>query len=161
MGARAAWGSGIIYGFQRSAFSVQLSALSFQHSAFSIYTDPWAAVRGGWPLRVAGYFCQKPFRQVSGTFLRAGASPCTRNGRWWIAKVGLPCLGCDQLLLARICQTPQRGASTPLFVCSFVRLFRSSRFLEKISRRPSGAPLLPCSFVRLFVCSVVLGSPDG
>jgi hypothetical protein len=34
---------------------------------------------------VAATFGQKPFRQVSGTFLRAGASPCTRNDCWWIA----------------------------------------------------------------------------
>jgi hypothetical protein len=40
------------------------------------------------PLRVAGYFRQKPFRLVSGTFLRADATPCTHNDCWWLAKVG-------------------------------------------------------------------------
>jgi hypothetical protein len=63
--------------------------------------DVHATARGGlvspetvpfMPLRVAGAFRQKPFRQVSGTFLRAGASTPrghpTRNGCWWLANAG-------------------------------------------------------------------------
>jgi hypothetical protein len=52
------------------------------------------------PLRVAGYFRQKPFppkgHPVSGTFLRAGASPCTRNERRWFANARWSCLGCER-----------------------------------------------------------------
>jgi hypothetical protein len=57
-----------------------------------------AAVRGVRSIATArgGAFRQKPFRQVSGTFLRAGATPCTRNGGWWLPCVLCSCLGCDQ-----------------------------------------------------------------
>jgi hypothetical protein len=65
---------------------------------------PLRMAGGNWPLRVAGAFRQKPFysvyitahgghvspetvRQVSGTFLRAGATPCTRNEPLWLTKL--------------------------------------------------------------------------
>jgi hypothetical protein len=42
------------------------------------------------------YVRQKPFRLVSGTFLRAGVTPCTRNECWWIAHARCSCLGCER-----------------------------------------------------------------
>jgi hypothetical protein len=50
------------------------------------------------PLCAAG--SQKPFpprgHPVSGTFPRAGASPCTHKGCWWFAQARWPCLGCGR-----------------------------------------------------------------
>jgi hypothetical protein len=75
------------------------------------------------PLRVAGAFRQKPFwqaflsrepfRLVPAPSNRAGATPCTRNEPLWPAKIGLPCLGCGRLLLARIAIRAYRMARCP------------------------------------------------
>jgi len=45
---------------------------------------------------------QKPFRPVSGTFPRPGATPWTHNRWWWHTNARWSCLGCDRSRLVHL-----------------------------------------------------------
>jgi hypothetical protein len=85
----------------------------------SVYRQkPFCSCHCAWralllPLRVAGASFatargggKKPFRLVSCTFLRAGATSCTHNECRWIAHVGWSCLGCERYMLVAA-RTPE------------------------------------------------------